>query len=120
MNAFAELLESELNEVFVKQNKDALKRVSYIVGEKINKVEEMEKRQTDQKTELMMIAENMKKGFELMEERFKVMDERFKVMDERFKTMDERFKAMDKRFSQLMWFIGILSGVIVAAVKLIK
>ncbi len=73
MNNFATLLESEMKQAILKQDENAIKRVSLIVAEKIEKVEDIEETQADIRSDIKVIAEVMKKGFEDMNRRFNMI-----------------------------------------------
>ncbi len=77
MNGIAELIESELNTAILKQDKEAIKRFSLIVGQKIDKMDQIEDDNKDIKSDVKVIAEIVKQGFEDMDKRFSMM---FKFM----------------------------------------
>ena len=80
MNNFATLLESEMKQAILKQDENAIKRVSLIVAEKIEKVEDIEETQADIRSDIKVIAEVMKKGFEDINQRFEDMNRRFNMI----------------------------------------
>ena len=105
MNNFATLLESEMKQAILKQDENAIKRVSLIVAEKIEKVEDIEETQTDIRSDIKVIAEVMKKGFEDMNQRFEDMNQRFEDMNQRIaelrEDMNQRFENMNQRIIEL-------------------
>ena len=113
MTTLGELIQSELNEAIQNKNTEAIRRVSFLISDKISKIEQVEKIQSESKSDIQLIAEQMKKGFELMEARFKSVDDRFKAVD-------RRFDDMHKRITQQTWFIGSGFIIINAVIMLLK
>ncbi len=124
MNNFATLLESEMKQAILKQDENAIKRVSLIVAEKIEKVEDIEETQADIRSDIKVIAEVMKKGFEDMNQRFEDMNQRFEDMNQRFKDMNQRIAElrddMNRRFNMIFAFMSIGFTIITGIMVLFK
>jgi wyosine [tRNA(Phe)-imidazoG37] synthetase (radical SAM superfamily) len=128
MTTFAEVIESELNDALENKNKEAVRRLSFMISEKLNRIEEVEKRQLQNKSDIQILAETMKRGFDQVDQRIealqKEMDKRFEAMqgqmDKRFEQVDKRFEDMNKRFTHQTWFIVTLIAGINIAIALIK
>jgi hypothetical protein len=110
MTTFAEVIESELNDALENKNKEAVRRLSFMISEKLNRIEEVEKRQAESKSDIQILAETMKQGFARVDQRFESMQ----------KEMDKRFEDMNKRFTHQTWFIVSLIAGINIAIALIK
>ena len=74
--------------------------------------------------------EQIDKRFEQVDKRFEQVDKRFEQVDKHFEQVDKRFEQVDQRFDEMikrsdrhfLWLIGFItsiSGLIIAAVKLI-
>ena len=96
MSRTAELIESELNTAILKQDKEAVKRFSLIVSQKMDKVDALEHENSNIKSDIKTLAEIMKQGFEEMNKRFENVDKRFEDMNKRF---DMMFKFMSLGFT---------------------
>jgi fructose-1,6-bisphosphatase len=103
MTTFAEVIESELNDALENKNREAVRRLSFMISERLTRIEEMEKRQAENKSDIKVLAETMKQGFESVH-----------------KEMDKRFEGMNRRFTHQTWFIGALIAGINIAIALIK
>ena len=73
----AELIESELSAAIFGSDKEAIKRLSILLSEKIEKIEEVELEQEETKSDLKVLIELVKQGFEDVNRRFDMM---FKFM----------------------------------------
>ena len=73
----AELIESELSAAIFGSDKEAIKRLSILLSEKIEKIEDVEIEQEETKSDLKVLIELVKQGFEEVNRRFDMM---FKFM----------------------------------------
>jgi len=135
MEAITEVLEHELEEAFEVKNKKSLHRYVLLLTDNIIKKESYEKQQLEIRSDIKILAEVVKQGFERMDKRFEAVDKRFETVDKRFETVDKRFEAVDKRFEQIesrlaelsrrmfqfmIWSFGFTvtaAGVIIAVLK---
>ena len=91
--AFAQLIESELSAAILKSDEEAIKRVSLLLSEKLTKIDEIEEAQEETKSDIRILIEVLKQGFENMNRRFEDLQ---RYMDKRF---DMMFKFMSLGFS---------------------
>ncbi len=106
MEAIVEILEQELEEAVEVKNKKSLHRYIVLLAENIVRKESYEKEQLEIRSDIKILAQIVKQGFERMDKRFEAMqlqmDKRFEAVDKRFEAiqlqMDKRFEAVDKRF----------------------
>jgi len=135
MEAITEVLEHELEEAFEVKNKKSLHRYVLLLTDNIIKKESYEKQQLEIRSDIKILAEVVKQGFERMDKRFEAVDKRFETVDKRFETVDKRFETVDKRFEQIesrlaelsrrmfqfmIWSFGFTvtaAGVIIAVLK---
>ena len=101
MEAIAEVLEHELEEAFEVKNKKSLHRYVLLLTDNIVKKESYEKQQLEIRSDIKILAEIVKQGFERMDKRFEAVDKRFEAVDKRFEQVDKRFEQVDTRFEQL-------------------
>lgn len=124
MDAIAAVLEHELEEAFEVKNKKSLHRYVMLLADNIVKKENYEKDQSDVRSDIAILAENMKLGFERTDQRFEEMNQRFEAMqiqmDRRFDAVDKRFDAVDKRFSMMFVFMNIGMSLIILMTILFK
>ena len=101
----AEILEQELEDAFEVKSKKSLHRYILLLTDNIIQREEYLKKYSETKSDIRVLAETMKEGFEAMDKRFEAVDKRFEAVDKRFEAVDKRFedlqKYMDKRFEDL-------------------
>ena len=117
MDAIAAVLEHELEEAFEVKNKKSLHRYVMLLADNIVKKENYEKDQSDVRSDIAILAENMKLGFERTDHRFEAMQIQ---MDRRFDAVDKRFDAVDKRFSMMFVFMNIGMSLIIVMTILFK
>ncbi len=117
MEAIAAVLEHELEEAFEVKNKKSLHRYVMLLADNIVKKENYEKDQSDVRSDIAILAENMKLGFERTDQRFEEMNQRFEAMQIQ---MDRRFDAVDKRFSMMFVFMNIGMSLIILMTILFK
>ena len=130
-----EFIESELSAAIFNSDKEALKRFSIIVGEKLTKLEEVEKEQEETKSDIKMLIEVVKQGFEDVNKRFedlysymdkrfedmyRYMDKRFEAIDKRFEAIDKRFEDMNKKFEMMFKFMSLGFSVITILIVVFK
>ncbi len=104
MEAIAEILEQELEEAFEVKNKKSLHRYIVLLTENIVCKESYNREQHEIRSDIKILAEIVKQGFERMDKRFEAVDKRFEDMH---KYMDKRFEDMDKRFSMMLKFMSL-------------
>jgi len=93
MNGVIELIKSELNDAIFNKNKEAINRLSIIIGEKLEDVDEIKDENEGIKGDIM------KKGFEEQNQRIIELRE---DMNQRVKELRE---DMNKRFSMMFAFM---------------
>ena len=102
MDAMVEVLEQELEGAFEVKDRKSLHRCVLLLTENIVRKESYEKQQLETKSDIKILAESQKQGFDLMDKRFedmlRYMDKRFEQVDKRFEDM---FRYMDKRFEDM-------------------
>ena len=108
MSDFARRIEDELKEAFEVKDERALHRATLMLSERIVDRPTYVRDSAGLHRDVRVIAETMKRGFEMMEKRFESIQHN---LDKRFEQADKRFESMqhnvDKRFSSLQWFIGL-------------
>ena len=142
--AYKSLLEEELKDAILNHSEKAIEKTVLLLIENSEKMDNLEQAVNDTRSDVKVLAEVMKEGFrqidkrfeqvdkrfeeqnqriielrEDMNARFEAVDKRFEQVDKRFEQVDKRFDQIDKRFTMMMWFIGILMTIAVAAIKLI-
>ncbi len=138
MSAIAEILEQELEEAVEVKNKKSLHRYIVLLTENIVRKENCDKDQNEIRSDIKILAEIVKQGFERMDKRFEAIDRRFEAVDKRFEAvdkrfediyryMDKRFEAVDKRFedmnkkqSMMLTFMNLGFGIIILLTILFK
>ena len=102
MDAMVEVLEQELASAFEVKDRKSLHRYVLLLSENIVRKESYETQQLEIKSDIKILAESQKQGFDLMDKRFedmlRYMDKRFEQVDKRFEDM---FRYMDKRFEDM-------------------
>jgi len=120
-SSFAQLLENELTSAILNSDKNAIKRVSLLLDEKISEIEKIKKEQEETKSDIKMLIEVIKQGFEHMDKRFEDMQ---KYMDKRFEDMqrymDKRFEDMNKRFDMMFKFMALGYSLITLLIVVFK
>ncbi len=109
MDAMVEVLEEELEAAFEVKDKKSLHRYVLLLTENIVGKESYQAQQLEIRSDIKILAESQKQGFELMAERFEQIDKRFEDMtnsiNKRFEQIDKRFedmlRYMDKRFEDM-------------------
>ena len=104
-----EVLEKDLEEAVEVKNKEALKRYVRVLVSSFSPKNDI----VELKSDVRIIAETVKQGFELMEKRFE-------DMNKRFDDVNKRFDDMAKMFRTVMWIIGIGFVVINALIVIFK
>ncbi|WP_461833648.1 GSKIP domain-containing protein [Desulfothermus sp.] len=104
----AELIESELSAAIFGSDKQAIKRISILLSEKIEKIEEVELEQEETKSDLKVLIELVKQGFEDVNRRFEDVNRRFEDVNSRFEDINRRFDMMFKFMSIGFTVITIL------------
>jgi len=98
MDAMVEVLEQELEGAFEVKDRKSLHRYVLLLTENIVRKESYEKQQLEIKSDIKILAESQKQGFELMAERFENIDRRFEDL---INSINKRFEQVDKRFEDL-------------------
>lgn len=105
MENLTEILEQELEEAFEVKNMKSLHRYVVLLAENVVKKSIFEQHVQDSKSDTVLLAETMKKGFDTLEKRFEAVDKRFEdlvnYMDKRFEAVDKRFEDMNSRFEDV-------------------
>ena len=143
---FAELIQRDLKAAVFNSDEEAIERFSLLISDKINKIEEVEKEQETTKSDIRLLIETVKQGFEEVNKRFESIDKRFESVDKRFEdlyrymdkrfeqmqhnmdkrfeamqhNMDKRFEAIDKRFEMMFKFMGLGFTVIALLIVVFK
>ena len=110
MDAIAAVLEHELEEAFEVKNKKSLHRYVMLLADNIVKKENYEKDRSGVRSDIAILAENMKLGFERTDQRFEALQIQ----------MDRRFDGVDKRFSMMFVFMNIGMSLIILMTILFK
>jgi len=116
----AELIESELSAAIFGSDKEAIKRISILLSEKIEKIEEVELEQEETKSDLKVLIELVKQGFEEVNRRFEDINRRFEDVNKRFEDMNSRFEDMNKRFDMMFKFMSIGFTIITILIVVFK
>ena len=128
MYNIAEVLEEELENAVQVRDKKSLRRYIFLLVDNTVRKEDSKKIEEnilEMKSDIRILAETMKQGFESIDKRFESVDKRFESvdkrfesidkrfedlihhMDKRFEQVDKRFEQVDKRFNLLTWSMGI-------------
>jgi len=75
-----------------------LHRYVLLLTDNIIKKESYERQQLEIKSDIKILAEGVKQGFERMDKRFEALDKRFEQVDKRFEARHKHFEQVDKRF----------------------
>ena len=76
-----------------------------------------EKKSEQLTSDIKVIAETMKEGFNAVDKRFEAVDKRFEDL---YRYMDKRFEDMNKRFNMMFTFMNIGFGIIILLTILFK
>ena len=98
---FAELIQRDLKAAVFNSDEEAIERFSLLISDKINKIEEVEKEQETTKSDIRLLIETVKQGFEEVNKRFETMQHN---MDKRFEMM---FKFMSLGFTVIALLIAV-------------
>lgn len=129
MSDFAHRIEAEFKEAFPVKNEGALRRAVAMLSENVVDRPTYSRDIADLRSDVRVIAETMKQGFERVDKRFEDMNARFEQVDRRFEDMNARFedmhremdrrfehvdkrfedmhRGMDRRFGLMQWSIGV-------------
>ena len=142
MNDLAELLEQGLEDAVEVKNKRSLHLYTMLLSENIVKKSVYEQKVLEISSDIKLLTETMKRGFESVDKRFEdmynymnkrfdavdkrfedfynYMNKRFDAVDKRFEDMNTRFEDMNKRFSMMFTFMNIGFGIIILITVLFK
>ena len=135
MDAMVEVLEQELEGAFEVKDRKSLHRCVLLLTENIVRKESYEKQQLEIKSDIKILAESQKQGFDLMDKRFEdinnrfsdmnnSMNSRFEDMNNRFndmsKSMNSRFEDMSKKFTMSSTILNIGIGIIIVMTIIFK
>ena len=135
MNQLAEMLEEELEGAFELKDKKSLHRYVVLLANNLVQKDAYDHNITELRSDIKVLAETMKQGFESIDKRFedmykymdkrfedmyKYMDKRFGDMNKRFEDMNKRFEDMNKRFNMMFTFMNIGFGIIILITILFK
>ncbi|MBA7553491.1 hypothetical protein ES705_46083 [subsurface metagenome] len=102
MDAMVEVLEEELEGAFEVKDRKSLHRYVLLLTENIVRKESYQAQQLEIKSDIKILTEIQKQGFEQVDKRFEDM---FKYMDKRFEevtnSINKRFEQVDKRFENM-------------------
>ena len=110
MDAMVEVLEQELEGAFEVKDRKALHRYVLLLSENIVRKESYQTQQLEIKSDIKILAESQKQGFEQVDKRFEDM---FRYMDKRFEDMNNRFNDMSKKFTMSSTILNIGIGIII-------
>ncbi|GAG57207.1 unnamed protein product [marine sediment metagenome] len=113
MDAMVEVLEEELEGAFEVKDRKSLHRYVLLLTENIVRKESYQAQQLEIKSDIKILTEIQKQGFEQVDKRFedmfKYMDKRFEDMtnsiNKRFEQVDKRFEQVDKRFEDMFRYM---------------
>ncbi|NIA30964.1 MAG: hypothetical protein GWP06_13755 [Actinobacteria bacterium] len=117
MDQLAEMLEEELEGAFELKDKKSLHRYVVLLAQNLVQKDAYDQNITELRSDIKIIAETMKQGFESVNKRFEDM---YKYMDKRFEDMNNRFEDMNKRFNMMFTFMNIGFGIIILITILFK
>ena len=131
MNSMAEILERELENAFEVKNKESLHRYVVFLAENIVRKSTYDQNITEFRSDIKVLAETMKLGFEAIEKRFQAVYKRFEAVDKRFEAvdkrfedmyryMDKRFEDMNKRFTMMFTFMNVGFSILIIITILFK
>ena len=113
MEAFADILEHELEDAFEVKNKESLHRCILLLTQNYLKKEtfreSLERNRKDHqelRSDIQLIAARMEEGFKRMDERLEIMNKHF----------TQRFEIIDKRFNRTYVFLALGFTVITALI----
>ena len=106
MDAMVEVLEQELEGAFEVKDKKSLHRYVLLLSENIVRKESYETQQLETKSDIKILAESQKQGFDFMAKRFE-------QVDKRFEDMNNRFNDMSKKFTMSSTILNIGIGIII-------
>ncbi|NIA29482.1 MAG: hypothetical protein GWP06_06165 [Actinobacteria bacterium] len=124
MNSIAEILERELEDAFEVKNKESLHRYVVFLAENIVRKSTYDQNIAEFRSDIKVLAETMKLGFESVDKRFETVEKRFESIDKRFEDMyrymDKRFEDMNKRFTMMFTFMNIGFSILIIITILFK
>ena len=113
MDAMVEVLEQELEGAFEVKDKKSLHRYVLLLTENIVRKESYQAQQLEIKSDIKILAESQKQGFEQV-------DKRFEQVDKRFEDMNNRFTDMSKKFTMSSTILNIGIGLIILMTIIFK
>lgn len=114
MKNFAEVIESELSAAIMNKDIEAVKRFSFIISNKI------EDEDNEIKSDIKILAEVMKKGFDDINLRFEDMNKRVEDINNRFNDFNLRFEVISKKFNMMFRFMSIGFSVVTILIVIFK
>jgi len=124
MDNFAAILEHELAEAFEVKNKESLRRCIVLLAENIVHKSAYDQNISDLRSDIKVLAETMKQGFEAVDKRFedmyKYIDKRFGAVDKRFEDVNKRFEDINKRFTMMFTFMNIGFSILIIITVLFR
>ncbi len=106
MDAMVEVLEQELEGAFEVKDKKSLHRYVLLLSENIVRKESYQTQQLEIKSDIRILAESQKHGFE--------------QVNKRFEDMNNRFKDMSKKFTMSSTILNIGIGLIICMTIIFK
>ncbi len=113
MDAMVEVLEQELEAAFEVKDKKSLHRYVLLLSENIVRKESYQTQHLEIKSDIRILAESQKQGFEQV-------NKRFEDMNNRFKDMNNRFEDMSKKFTMSSTILNIGIGIIICMTIIFK
>ena len=101
MSDFAHRIEAEFKEAFPVKNEGALRRAVAMLSENVVDRSTYSRDIADLRSDVRVIAETMKQGFERVDRRFEDVNARFEQVDRRFEDVNARFEDVNKRFEDV-------------------
>ena len=124
MDAMVEVLEQELEAAFEVKDKKSLHRYVLLLTENIVRKESYQAQQLEIKSDIKILAESQKQGFEQVDKRFedmfRYMNKRFRDINNRFEDMNNRFNDMSKKFTMSSTILNIGIGIIICMTIIFK
>ncbi len=123
MESFTEILEEELENSFEVKDRKALHRSVLILAEHVVSKEKhgyeyqaLRDDIAEVKSDVKVLAETMRQGFESIDKRFVDFNQRFEDMNKRFEDVNQRFNMV----ISLMSIGFIVTGVLVTVYKFLR
>lgn len=117
MNNLAEILEQELEEAVEVKSKKSLHRYVILLTDNIIQKSTYQQTTDELRSDIKVLTETMKAGFESVDRRFEAVDKRFEDL---YRFMEKRFEDMSKRFNMMFTFMSVGFTIIILLTVLFK